>query len=349
MNKNQNQIIAIFFFGLFLFVMYQLFVIFSPFFEAIFWASILTFAFYPLHKRLVARTGRPVPAAIITSVVIFLVVIVPAFLVLSNLINQTLDLYQHVNAGGLTHIIDNIKNLAWLQAIHLKITSSELFQQYLSDWPLRITRSLAEFTTAQIASWTKNIVLILLNFILVIFLLFSLLYYGERIYLVFQRLVPLEEKDKKIIFSKINETFASVIRGQFLTSLVQGTLTGATFAFLGLPAPTFFGCVTFICTLIPVLGATSVWLPFTIYLLLTQEILKGVVLGLVGLFVISLIDNILKPILIGERIKIPVILLFFGVLGGLRAYGMTGVFLGPLFISLFFVLINIYQERYHHS
>jgi len=349
MMKNQKQIISVFFFVLLIFVMYQLLMIFSPFFEAFFWAAILTFAFYPIYKRLSDQTHQPILSAIFTTGVILIIVILPSVFIMGNLINQSLELFQQINAGGLSTAIESIRNIPWLQNIYSKIVNSDLLVQYLSDLPARITGTLADLTTSQIASWTRNILLIIFNLFLVIFLLFFFLYYGEKIYRFFYKLIPLEEKDKKLIFSKINDTFASVIRGQLLTSLAQGILTGATFFFLGLPAPYFFGFVTFISTMIPVFGATAVWLPFSIYLFLNQEVLKGLILFIIGAFLISVIDNILKPILIGERIKIPVFLLFFGVLGGLRTYGMTGIFLGPVFIALFFVLIKIYQERYQRS
>ena len=132
----------------------------------------------------------------------------------------------------------------------------------------------------------------------------------------------------------------------FFTSVAQGILCGVVFLVLGLPAPHFFGFVTFIATMIPVLGATLVWMPFVVYLFAAQQTTKAVILLLLGVFVISMVDNIIKPILIGERTKVPIFLLFFGVLGGMNAYGFTGVFLGPLCITIFFALVRIYKMRY---
>jgi predicted PurR-regulated permease PerM len=345
MIKNQKLIISVFFFALLLFVMAQLLTIFKPFFQAFFWASILTFGFYPVYARLAARVG-PSAAAAATTLAILVIVIVPALLVLATLIQQTLDLTQRVSAGAILEFLERLRQTPWLQSLQLKVARFELLSDYLDDWSRRIVQGLGDFTTSQIASWTKNILLIFFNVFVVVFLLYFLLRDGERFYRYLHRLVPLEARDKDLIFSKVNDTFASVIRGQFLTSLTQATITAVTFAFLDLPASIFFGFVTFITTLIPVLGATAVWLPCSIVLFLNGEIARGAVLFAVGLLVISLIDNFLKPILIGERIKVPVFLLFFGVLGGLKAYGITGIFLGPLFIALFFVLIRIYQERY---
>ena len=349
MLKNQKIIVAVFFYALLIFVAYQLVVIFRPFFEAFFWASILTFAVYPLYRKLERLIGSGRLAALAATLLIFLIVILPAIFILGNLIAQTLEIYQHVSEGGLTASIQKIRDLPWLREVQTRIERSSFLTEYLADWPVKITRSMADFATSQIASWTKNILLIFFNFSAVIFLIYVLLRQGERIYQACYRLFPLEPRDKKMVFEKINETFASVIRGQFVTSAVQAVLTGLTFFFLGLPAPYFFGFVTFICTMIPVLGATSVWLPFALYLLFTGQMVKGGILVAVGVLLISAIDNVLKPILIGERTKIPLFILFFGVLGGLRAYGMTGIFLGPVFIAIFTVLIKIYQDRYQET
>ena len=156
----------------------------------------------------------------------------------------------------------------------------------------------------------------------------------------------MQEKNKKPVFFQINETFAAVIRGQLLTSLVQAFVAGVIFSFLALPVPLFFAVVTFITTLIPFLGAAAVWLPMTIYLIFMQSYVKAVILFLLGVFVISLIDNIIKPALIGERAKLSYFLLFFGILGGLKIFGIMGLFLAPVILSLFFALVKIYLEEY---
>lgn len=347
MNINHKQIISLSFFGLLIFVLFQLVSIFKPFFEAFFWAGILAFAFYPVHSRVLGLVKRQRPAALISTFMIVIIVILPSIFVIEKLVAQGIDLFNFLSQGGWQRVTDAIRNSPLARKYYA------FFADYLGahaqDWPARLTPALAGFTTAQIAATTKNLAWIALNFVLTAFLIFFFLKDGRRMVASCYKLVPLEEKDKAEIFSKIVETFESVIRGQFLTSLVQSVLCGVTFLVLGLPAPHFFGFLTFIATLIPVLGAAGIWVPFCVYLFAVQDTTRAVILLVVGVLLISGIDNVLKPLLIGERIKMPIFLLLFGVLGGLQAYGFTGIFLGPLFITLFFALVRIYQERYVHG
>ena len=158
---------------------------------------------------------------------------------------------------------------------------------------------------------------------------------------------PMSKKNKTVLARKINETFSSVIRGQFTTCIVQGALAGFAFWILGLPLPFFFGFLTFLTSMIPLTGAATVWIPFTAYLFLTHQTGKGIALAIIGTFGISLSDNLLKPVLIGEKTKLPIFLLFLGILGSMKLYGFAGIFLGPVVLSLFFALAKIYREEYH--
>ena len=351
--KERKLIISIFFFALLLFVIYQLLYIFSPFFNAVFWAAILTFAFYPLYQFFLKLFKQRTLAALATTFSIVLFVIPAGFYVLQNSVKQTIELYQeartYVRGRGLEDLLIALQHFAWFQTFQQKVFASDLIKETLSNTLLGATHSLASLTTAKLTAFTRHIPFIIFNVFLVVFLTFFFTRDGEKIYRFIYELTPLEEKDRKAVFAKLNDVFSGVIRGQLLTSFTQGILTGVTFFFLSLPAPFFFGFVTFITSTIPITGASTVWVPFAFYLAITHQTAKAISLFIIGTFVISLSDNLLKPLLIGEKTKTPVFLLFLGILGGLRAYGVTGMFLGPVFISLFFALVKIYQEQYHHS
>ena len=178
------------------------------------------------------------------------------------------------------------------------------------------------------------------------FLLFIFLKDGEKIYRFIYEIAPLERKNKQPLFGQINDTFSAVIRGQLLTSLTQALVAGVIFWFLGLPLPVLFAAVTFITSMIPVVGASAVWLPLVVYLLTLGQQGRALVLFVFGVLVISLIDNLMKPALIGEKTRLPYFLLFFGILGGIKLYGLMGIFIAPVILSLFFALVKIYQEKY---
>lgn len=347
----REQIVSYFFIGLFLFIVYQLFLIFSPFLHASFWAAILAFAFYPLYQIILRRVRmRLTPAALITTVLIILIITPPLIMVLISLVQEATDLYRQVSdivaRGDLELTLSNIKNSLsseWQQKLWHYV---EPYQQNLTVALFNFVRKLGTLTGVKLVLITKNVFFLGFNLFLIGFLLFFFLRDGERIYRFLYDLIPMEQKNKKVLANKMNETFSAVIRGQLLTAIAQGTLTGLTFWMLGLPVPLLVGFATFLSSMIPVTGAATVWGPFAIYLFLSNEMRKGLILLAIGALVISVLDNVLKPFLIGEKTKLPVFLLFLGMLGGLKFYGLTGIFLGPVVLSLFFVLVKIYHEEY---
>lgn len=346
----REQIVSYFFVGLFIFILYQLFLIFSPFLNAIFWAAVLAFAFYPLYQKIQKTVGvHPTFGALISTALVLMIVVLPAAFILISLMKEAVELYQrissYISGGSLQYLIEQIQRLVtneWAERIGLEW---ELVREDLTNLLLAGGKRIANLAAVQLAAMTKNLLLWLLNFLLITFLLFFFFRDGAKFYRFLHEAVPLSPKNKKAISKRINETFSAIIRGQFVTSIVQGILTGAAFWALNLPLPFLFGCLTFVTTMIPVTGAASVWVPFTVYLFLIHQANKAVWLLLAGIL-ISLSDNVLKPVLIGEKVKLPVLLLFLGLMGGLKLYGFTGIFLGPLVISLFFVLLRIYQEDY---
>ena len=148
---------------------------------------------------------------------------------------------------------------------------------------------MGNFATSQTATLTKNLLLFGLNTVFMIFLLFVFLKDGEKIYGFIYQVAPFDEKTKKLIFREINETFSAVIRGQLLTSLTQAAVAGIIFWILGLPLPILFAAMTFLAALIPVIGASGVWVPLVIYLFLGGQTVKAVVLLGFGVLVTALV------------------------------------------------------------
>lgn len=350
----RDQIVSLFFIALLVFVVYEVAKIFSIFYRAIFWGGVLAFAFYPLYLGLTKRLRMsPVIASLVMTVTIFLVVVPPVLWIGAGLAAQAIELYQSVvasvRAGRLDAFIEKIHALSFVQQIEDRYFNWEPFKQSVIEWVIASARAIGNFGAAQAGQLTKGVLFMVLNLFLTFILVFVFLLDGEKIYRFVYRIAPLEEANKKFIFGQINECMAAVIRGQLLTSLVQGTAAGFVFWFLQLPIPIFFGAATFLATMIPVVGASFVWVPFVLYLFLSGSYVKAVSLLVLGILFISLLDNILKPALIGERTKLPYFLLFFGVMGGIKLYGLMGIFVAPVVLSLFFALTRIYQQKYLSS
>lgn len=347
----RDQFISAVFLAFLAFIVYEIFLILSPFSRAIFWSAILAFGFYPLHVKLKDRfKHNDFLAAALMTLAIILVVIPPVILLIMNVAQQAIDLYQsavhYIREGGIEKLIDQVRSFGLVQNLEAKLFQWEPLKDNISDWILRSTQAVGNFATTQTATLTKNLLLFGLNTVFMIFLLFVFLKDGEKIYNFIYQVAPFDEKTKKSIFREINETFSAVIRGQLLTSLTQAAVAGIIFWILGLPLPILFSAMTFLAALIPVIGASGVWVPLVIYLFLGGQTVKAVVLLTFGVLVISLIDNIMKPALIGEKTRLPYFLLFFGILGGLSVYGLVGIFVAPVVLSLFFAVVKIYQEKY---
>ncbi|MBI3307454.1 MAG: AI-2E family transporter [Candidatus Omnitrophica bacterium] len=351
MAMTREQFIGLFFIALLVFVVYQIFLIFAPFIQSIFWAAILAFGFYPVYEYLKKRFNiHETLAAILLTAFIFMIIVPPLVLLIVSVTSQAIELYQstsnYIRDGHLEKALDQLRAWGPVQKIESDVSQWEPLKKTLTAWVLNSSKTLVNSTVNQVGVITKNIFFIALNIFMTTFLIFIFLKDGMQIYNFIYRIAPLEEKNKKSIFRQVNDTFSAVIRGQILTSLAQATVAGFIYWVLGIPAPVFFAAATFLATLIPVVGAANVWLPLVIYLLTLEQYIKAAVLAVLGFLVISLIDNIMKPALIGEKTKLPYFLLFFGILGGLHVYGLMGVFLAPVILSLFFVLVKIYQEKF---
>ncbi len=346
----RDQFIRSFFVAFLVFIVYQLFLIFFPFYQSIFWAAILTFAFFPLYikiRKLLAP--RETLAAFLSTLVVVLVVIPPLIYLAVNLTSQAIQLYQkasdYVRGGHLEELVDHIRSLQLVKSIQSRAEIWTPVKENLGDWLLRSSQYLGDYTAHQIAVVTKNILLIAVNLFLITFLIFIFLKDGEKIYRFIYQSAPLDEKHKNLIFKQINDTFTAVIRGQLLTAVAQATISGFIFWFLGIPLPLLFAVALFFTSLIPILGAAGIWFPIVLYLFSIHQTTKAVILLVFGVVVVSLLDNIMKPAIIGEKTKLPYFLLFFGILGGLRIYGLLGIFLAPVVLSLFFALVTIYEEK----
>jgi len=354
MTDERKQIIFFSFFAVFIYVFYQTLRVFSPFFIAFFWSCVLTYAFFPLqqflHSRFKQKTGL---TAFVSTCAVVLVVVIPGVIIGQVLVQDILDGYQllieYLRGDLFQQHIQHIYQWPWVQWLQQKISDSSLIQEKILGSATQFSQFLANHVVGQFANLTKNAVLLILNLALIICLMFILFQNGHRLSRWLFELTPLEETDKKHLFEKINQTFSAVIRGQLLTSLVQGGLAGIIFYFLGIPMAVFWGFLTFVASMIPFFGSATVWVPFAGYLFLTGSSKKALILTLLGVFVISLSDNLIKPLVINQKVRLPLFLLFLSILGGLSVYGFTGIFLGPIVLTLFFVFIEIYQSRYFPS
>jgi predicted PurR-regulated permease PerM len=159
-------------------------------------------------------------------------------------------------------------------------------------------------------------------------------------------LIPLEASHKDKILARLDQTIRAVVKGIVLTAIAQGLLAGAAYAVMGVPFPMVLMALTILLAPLPFGGTALIWGPVALYLLWAGTVGKGLVMLAWGIGVVSTIDQILKPLFIGQGAEIPVLLLTFSVLGGLAVYGILGLFLGPILVGLFLTALQIYRDDY---
>jgi predicted PurR-regulated permease PerM len=167
---------------------------------------------------------------------------------------------------------------------------------------------------------------------------------GEAFYQWVQTIIPLPAEQQARVSDRLSGTVTAVMYGIGVAAVVQGTLSGLAYWILGVPFPAFWGLLTAVVAPIPLGGTGLIWVPAGIYLIAAESWVRGVILLCWGGLVVSTFDNVVKTLLISERTRLPALLLFFAILGGLRAYGVLGIFLGPLLLSLVITGISLYRE-----
>ena len=348
---SQNKVVTGFFIALLLFILYQVLWILSPFARPIFWAAILSFGFYPVHLKVksLLKKHENTPA-VLTSLIICATFVPLIVFVVAGLVTEVFRFSDwasnFIRSGDLERMLANLSSHPWVERAKHALFRWDFIHTHAASWAESLASSATHFAARQAFHLTKSVIYAPLEFFLILFLVFFFLKDGPKIYQFIYEATPLEEAYKKVIFRKINDTFEAVIRGQLLTAIVQSAVAGIVYWFLGVPLPIFFAAVTFLAALVPIFGAAAVWVPLTFYFLFIHAYAKAVMLLFLGVFLISLMDNILKPVLIGKKTKLPYLLLFLGILGGMEVYGLMGMFLAPAVLSLFFSLVTITREKF---
>jgi predicted PurR-regulated permease PerM len=198
----------------------------------------------------------------------------------------------------------------------------------------------------QVTSVARNVAVFVFDFTIMVFTLFFLFRDGERLYRGLRDVIPMDPGHKDAIFSVLYQTLSAVTQGMVATALAQGVLTWVALWALGLPYTAFLGVLAGFLSLIPFVGAAGVWIPCTIYLAATGDLVRAVILLVYGSLVISMVDNVLRPLLIGGQTRLPTLFLFFGILGGVQTYGVLGIFLGPVLLAIVIAFVRIYQEQF---
>lgn len=320
------------------------FEVLRPFLSPLAWGMVLSIVFYPLYAYMKKYVKWRSAAAALTLAVILVIILGPVSylsVLLVQEIQQLADYVEKSEFEGLKGFFD-VPEVSWFLDRMGKIFNikeaeiGNLLASNISDMGKQLV--------AQVSRGVRNLFTTILNFVFMAFSTFFLLRDGPTFIKRMRDYMPFSEEQKDRLEHQTRGMVVSVIFGGVVVALVQGLIGGTTFYFLGIKTPVIWGTAVAIMSFVPVLGTFSVWGPITVYLFLQGAIAKGLILLIVGMFGISLVDNFLKPVIIGGRTKMPTLLIFFGVLGGIRLFGPIGIVMGPLVIALFISVLEIFRN-----
>lgn len=320
----------------------------KPFFGAVFWACVIAMLFYPLHLRLLRLWGnRPNLAALSTLMICVLIGVVPALFVLGSFFQEGAGLYQRLQSGEMDpgNYIERIKqafpavqNL--LERLNLDMDS---IKKQLSGGAVTASGFIAQ-NAVQVGHGTLQFFIMLG---LMLYMTFFMLRDGSDLVALMMRALPLGDERERLLFAKFAEVTRATVKGNLVVAMVQGTLGGLIFWLLGIPGALLWGVVMTLLSLIPVVGAGLIWGPVAIYLFAIGEWGQGLILVAFGAGVIGLVDNILRPILVGRDTKLPDYIVLLSTLGGFALFGMNGFVIGPLVAALFIAFWEIFIREFN--
>jgi predicted PurR-regulated permease PerM len=330
-------------------VAYLVFRIIEPFLAPIAWALFIGFLLQPQQARLTQwLRGRASIAAFGLTMLVLVLFLGPLTALAFAFARQAADLAGRLqdwmsgqDQSTLTHldrlpVIGNL--LDWLER-NFQISTTHV-QEWVVEGAQRLFQQLATYGGVAFLGAVGTV----LSFTVMLFILFFIIRDGRAIARLGAALVPLPPERREDLAARIASVTRAVVRGTVVTAIVQGCLTGIGFAAVGLPAPVVFGVLAALLSVVPFGGTALVWAPAVVVLLAQGRYTQAVILIVFGA-VISSVDNFLKPMLISGRTVLPTLAVFIGVLGGLAAFGMIGLFLGPVVIALVLALIEFSKER----
>ena len=310
----------------------------APFLPAIAGALTLAVLFTPMQRWFESKLRRPGLCALISILLIAAMVLLPAVLLLQPLVKQA--------ANGAELIETKVASGQWRHSLQAqpRITSFINTLEQQLDLPATV-KDLTTWLSVKAGTIVKGSVFQIIGVCLTFYLLFFFLRDGLATLQSIRALSPLSKTEMSQVFSRVHDTIFATIYGTLAVSAVQGVLGGLMFWALGLSAPLLWGVVMALLAVVPVLGAFIVWVPAVAFLALEGSWGKALILMVWGMLVVGTIDNLLRPIMVGNRLKLHTVLAFISVVGGLIVFGASGLILGPVVLTITMVLLEIWAQR----
>jgi len=318
----------------------------EPLWQPLVWAALIGSLLAPLTSRLSARLGnRPRVAAGVMTAGVVLLVLLPLIAIGGAVAAQASQLVGHIDTSALRSSGLDLARVPLLaRPLHWLESTAGISLSQIEAWVVTGARRMLEVVASSGGSMVLGAVGTLVNFILMLFVLFFVLRDGPRFAEAVVRMLPIESRLRGKLWRHLIDVTRAVFMGIGLTALVQGFLLGIGFAIAGLPSPLVFGVLGALFALVPVVGTAIIWVPAALWLALQGHPGYALFIAGWGIIAVGSVDNFLRPILISGRVEVPTLAVFIGVMGGLSAFGFVGLFLGPIVLGLLVALFRFTTE-----
>lgn len=312
--------------------------ILQPFFNILIATLIVAILVYPIYKYILAKLNKPALASLLTVGLVLLVIVLPIVFFGQILYSEINSLYDKYRDGGIPLSQEQI-----IASIPPEIRSA------LADIGKDVNGTVSRFTNdlfSSVKSVATNVAAFVFAFFMFIFILYYALKDGHRLRRVFKDLSPLASGQEDKLIDKLVLAVNGVIKGQFLTALVQGVVATIGYYIFGLPEPLIWGAFTVVAALVPTVGTSLVVIPAVIYLLITGETTMAIGMAIWGAAAVGLIDNFVGPKFVGSTTKLHPVLVLLSILGGLQFFGVLGFLIGPIIMAVFVAMVEIYRDEF---
>jgi predicted PurR-regulated permease PerM len=317
----------------------------APYYGAILWSVVTVIVFWPLNTGLrEALPKRPGTAAFATLIAVIAIVIVPTIIIGTLLIEQALATYAQIQSQRL----DFGKMVADVRAAlpqpigsfvdRIGFGDMREIQQKLTN----IATSGARIAATQAVNFGQGAFSFAISLGVMLYLTFFLFRDGSRLTRTIGERVPLAGQQRSDLFAKFATVIRATIKGSIVVAIVQGVIGGIVFWIIGIQAALLWGVVMGFLSLLPAVGTGLIWVPVAIYLFATGQTWQGAVLSGCGVFIIGMVDNVLRPILVGKDTRMPDYVVLISTLGGISVMGINGFIVGPVIAALFIAAWDIF-------
>jgi predicted PurR-regulated permease PerM len=315
----------------------------KPFFFPLFWAAVIAGIFQPLYRRINRRLNRPSLSTILIFLVIAVIILLPAGVVGTLVFNESIQIYEKLSRDP-KNIDQGFQNIIGLLANNPLANLFNLDKSVLIEKAAEVLRSVTNYIFVNLTTLTQNTLGLLVQFAIMFYALFFFIRDGEKFLRTAMRILPLGMGRERLLYNRFVTTARSTLKVTLIIGGIQGVLGGIVFLITNIEGAVIWGLLMIIMAVVPVVGCSIIWGPAGILMLLSGQIWEGVLILASGVLVISMVDNLLRPILIGKDVEMHPLLIFLSSLGGIFLFGFSGFVIGPIITSMLLAIWTMYEE-----